>query len=151
MKIKSRYYLVIGPQPNANQDSFMYRAQNGVRSLLLDDDNCDCYSTLSMGHGMCTSSFSTSYGPSGRFGVDLLYDTYCQTPDPKRGLALYFKGWLHFNVPTLLDGSTNPDHSCVHEASQSNFVSVKVSCYAVAYTYLLGNTLQLHITASMGV
>lgn len=87
------FCLVIGPQPSANQDSFMYRAQNGVRSLLLDDDNCDCYSTLSMGHGMCSSSFSTSYGPSGRFGVDLLYDAYCQIPDPKRGLALYFKGW----------------------------------------------------------
>ena len=70
----------------------MFRLQNGVRSLLLDDDNCDCYSTLSMGHGMCGTGFSTSYGPSGRFGVDVLYDTYCQTPDPKRGLTLYFKG-----------------------------------------------------------
>ena len=83
---------LIGPPPNANQDSFMYRIQNGVRSLLLDDDNCDCYTTLSMGHGMCLTGFSTSYGPSGRFGVDLLYDTYCQTPDPKHGLTLYFKG-----------------------------------------------------------
>ena len=81
-----------GPTPNAQQDSFMYRVQNGVRSLLLDDDNCDCLTTLSMGHGMCNSGFSTSFGPSGRFGVDLLYDTYCQTPDPKRGLTLYFRG-----------------------------------------------------------
>ena len=88
--------LIIGPQPNAVQDSFMYRVQNGVRSLLLDDDNCDCYSTLSMGHGMCLAGFSTSYGPSGRYGVDLLYDTYCQTPDPKRGLSLYFRGrYMH--------------------------------------------------------
>ena len=84
--------LIIGPSPNAQQDSFMYRVQNGVRSLLLDDDNCDCYTTLSMGHGMCGSGFSTSYGPSGRFGVDLLYDTHCQTPDPKHSLSLYFRG-----------------------------------------------------------
>ena len=83
---------LIGPSPNYQQDSFMYRVQNGVRSLLLDDDNCDCYTTLSMGHGMCGSGFSTSYGPSGRFGVDLLYDTHCQTPDPKHSLRLYFRG-----------------------------------------------------------
>ena len=81
-----------GPNPKKPQDGFMYRSQNGVKSVLLDDDNCDCYSTLSMGHGMCNTGFSTSYGPSGRFGVDLLYDTHCQTPDPKRGLALYFRG-----------------------------------------------------------
>lgn len=69
----------------------MYRVQNGVRSLLLDDDNCDCYSTLSMGHGMCGTGFSASYGPAGRYGVDVLYDTHCQTPDPKHGLTLYFR------------------------------------------------------------
>ena len=85
-------HSLLGPSPNRSQGSFMYRVQNGVRSLLLDDDNCDCYSTLSMGHGMCLSEFSTSYGPSGRFGVDLLYDTHCQTPDPKHSLSLYFRG-----------------------------------------------------------
>ncbi len=87
--------LNAGPQPNAAQDSFMYRVQNGVRSLLLDDDNCDCYSSLSMGHGMCLATFSTSYGSFGRFGVDLLYDSYCNTPDPKHGLSLYFRGIAH--------------------------------------------------------
>lgn len=84
-------HVIAGPTPNVQQDSFTYRLQNGVRSLLLDDDGCDCYSTLSFGHGLCGSSFSTTYGPAGRFGVDLLYDTYCQTPDPKRGLTLYFR------------------------------------------------------------
>ena len=86
---------IAGPSPNYQQDSFMYRVQNGVRSFQLDDDNCDCYTTLSMGHGMCGSGFSTSYGPSGRFGVDLLYDTHCQTPDPKHSLSLYFRGIIH--------------------------------------------------------
>ena len=46
--IACAFSFTLGPSPNAVQDSFMYRVQNGVRSLLLDDDNCDCYSTLSM-------------------------------------------------------------------------------------------------------
>ena len=79
-----------GTPPKAAQDSFMYRDQNGVKSLLLDDDNCDCLSTLSMGHGMCSAGFSTSYGPANRYGVDALYDNHCNTPRPGVGLALYF-------------------------------------------------------------
>ena len=86
----------VGPSPNVVQDSFMYRVQNGVRSLLLDDDNCDCYSTLSMGHGMCGNGFSTTYGPAGRYGVDVLYDAHCQIPNAKHGLTLYFRGVLYF-------------------------------------------------------
>ena len=79
-----------GSAPKANQDSFMYRSQAGVKSLLLDDDNCDCYSSLSIGHGMCAAGFSTSYGPKNRFGVDALYDSKCNTPRPSIGLTLYF-------------------------------------------------------------
>ena len=82
----------LGPTPNRPQDSFMYRRQNGVLSVMLDDDNCDGYTTLSMGHGMCGNDFLSTCGPPARFGVDLLYDSYCQTPDSKHGLALYFKG-----------------------------------------------------------
>ena len=82
--------LLKGTAPKASQDSFMYRAQGGVKSFLLDDDNCDCLSTLSMGHGMCSDGFSTSYGPVNRYGVDALYDNYCNTPRPNVGLALYF-------------------------------------------------------------
>ena len=79
-----------GTALKAIQDSFMYRLQAGVKSLLLDDDNCDCYSSLSIGHGMCGSGFSTSYGPKNRFGVDALYDPKCNTPRPSIGLTLYF-------------------------------------------------------------
>ena len=79
-----------GTAPKADQDSFMYRSQAGVKSLLLDDDNCDCLSTLSFGHGMCSAGFSTSYGPANRFGVDALYDDYCNTPRPNVGLTLYY-------------------------------------------------------------
>ncbi len=70
----------------------MYRVQYGVKSVLMDDDNCDCYTTLSMGHGMCRTGFSTKYGPASRFGVDLLHDPKCETPNQKNGLTLYFKG-----------------------------------------------------------
>ena len=75
-----------GTMPKVNQDSFMYRSQYGVKSILLDDDNCDCYSSLSIGHGMCGSGFSTSFGPKNRFGVDALYDTKHTTT----------KRWLDF-------------------------------------------------------
>jgi len=75
---------------NVAQDSFMYRKQYGVKSLLLDDDNCDCLSTLSMGAGMCTAGHNTKYGPAHVFGVDTLDDPNCQGPKPTNMLELYF-------------------------------------------------------------
>ncbi|CAH1782315.1 unnamed protein product [Owenia fusiformis] len=83
--------VVSGTAPKATQDSFHYRMEHGVASLQIDDDNCDCMTSLSMGHGMCGDGFSTTYGPENVFGVDLLYDHYCQTPSPKNGLRLYFR------------------------------------------------------------
>ena len=77
-------------------DSFMYRVQNGVASVLLDDDNCACWSVLSMGHGMCFSSSSGS-----TYGVDSLYDPSCTKPSPTRGLTLYFRGIYDFNINPL--------------------------------------------------
>ena len=70
--------VVEGNEVKATQDSFMYREQNGVKSLLLDDDNCDCLSTLSMGHGMCNAGHSISYSKPNVFGVDKLYDPGCR-------------------------------------------------------------------------
>ena len=56
----------------------MYRDEAGIRSFLLDDDNCDCWSTLSMGHGMCGATCSSSYGDrSATGGVDNLNDAGC--------------------------------------------------------------------------
>ena len=80
-----------GTKPKATQDSFMYRDQNGVKSFLLDDDNCDCLSTLSMGHGMCLAGHSTQYSTPNVFGVDKLYDPGCHGPTPSYGLSLYFR------------------------------------------------------------
>ena len=38
-----------GKAPVNIQDSFMYRLEHGMHSVLVDDDNCDCMSSLSMG------------------------------------------------------------------------------------------------------
>lgn len=83
--------VIVGIPPKQSQDSFMYRKQNGVASLLLDDDNCDCLSTLSMGHGMCGTTFETQYSQPNVYGVDVLYDNHCQPPLPGNQLYLYFK------------------------------------------------------------
>lgn len=80
-----------GKSPKTKQDSFMYREQNGVKSILMDDDNCDCYTTLNIGHGMCNAGHDTSYGPANQFGVDALYDPYCNVPRSQVGLTLYFR------------------------------------------------------------
>ena len=71
----------------------MYRTENGVASIMLDDDNCDWYTTLSIGHGMCGSSS----GHSGIYGVDLLFDEK-GSPSPGYGLTLYFRGEYLFHV-----------------------------------------------------
>jgi len=80
-----------GTRPKTvTQDSFMYRDQFGLKSVILDDDNCDCLSTLSMGSGMCLASQDTRYGPEREFGVDNLNDPGCDTPKPTNSLSLYF-------------------------------------------------------------
>ncbi|XP_046861704.1 uncharacterized protein LOC124454990 [Xenia sp. Carnegie-2017] len=83
--------VLSGKKPKVDQDSFMYRKQNGMKSILLDDDNCDCYTTLNIGHGMCKSSHDTTYGPQNQYGVDTLFDNLCQVPQPDNGLTLYFR------------------------------------------------------------
>ncbi|XP_014681621.1 PREDICTED: uncharacterized protein LOC106821367 [Priapulus caudatus] len=83
--------VISGTAPKAVQDSFMYRKQNGVASLILDDDNCDCLSTINIGHGLCLDAFSTKYAQANVYGVDHLYDTACQPPLPGNQLFMYFK------------------------------------------------------------
>ena len=80
-----------GNAPAATQDSFMYRYQDGVKSVLLDDDACDCKSSLSIGHGLCNSGYNTNFGPRGQYGVDSLYDPGCQVPRAGVGLTLFFR------------------------------------------------------------
>jgi len=80
-----------GVSPAQYQDPFMYREEEGVKSALLDDDNCDCYPSLSLGHALCSSGHNTNYGPTGQYGVDALYDSYCNVPRQDVGLTLYFR------------------------------------------------------------
>ena len=70
----------------------MYRIEHGVKSLLIDDDNCDCQSSLSMGHGMCGDGYDSRFGKENSFGVDALYDPGCNSTRPDYSLSLYFRG-----------------------------------------------------------
>ena len=78
-----------GSEPKYDQRAFMYREENGVKSVLLDDDNCDCQSILSLGHGMC--HYGSRSASVNCFGVDTLYDPSCQSPRSGIGLTLYFR------------------------------------------------------------
>ena len=78
-----------GSEPRNDQRAFMYREENGVKSVLLDDNNCDCLSTLSLGHGMCHNGSRSASVNS--FGVDTLYDPSCQSPRSGIGLTLYVR------------------------------------------------------------
>ncbi len=81
-----------GSAPLSAQDSFMYREQYGVKSVLLDDDGCECYSTLLLGHGICHVGHNPSYSPAYHYGVDTLFDPVgCPAPPPDIGLTLYFR------------------------------------------------------------
>ena len=62
---------------------------------MLDDDTCDCKSTLNAGHAMCGSSWNQTYAqPDGaylRYGVDTLNDGGCRGPVPERTLELFYR------------------------------------------------------------
>ena len=88
--------VIAGAFHGAQQDSWQYRASEGVVSFMLDDDTCDCYSTLNAGHAMCgDSGWSQTYAqPDGaylRYGVDTLNDGGCLGPVPTRQLELYYR------------------------------------------------------------
>lgn len=69
--------VMAGSRFKQNQDSFFYQDQFGFKSVMLDDNNDYCYSTLEI-------------GPN---GVDNLYDSYCTSSsqaNPSNSLSLYF-------------------------------------------------------------
>jgi hypothetical protein len=80
------------PSPMRNQDSFMYRVEHGVASVLMDDDNCDCFTTLQMGHGMCYGGWGTGSSSEFSYGVDHLFNPGSETgPRPDFALELYYR------------------------------------------------------------
>ena len=78
--------------PNATQDSFMYRTEHGVASILMDDDNCDCLTTLQMGHGMCYGGWGTGSSNEFSYGVDHLYNPGAESgPRSDFHLELFYR------------------------------------------------------------
>lgn len=79
-----------GSSPRAAQDSWTYRDACGTKSFSLDDDNCYCYTSIEVGSRLCGSGCTTNYG------VDRLYDSYCNYVSNSagragRGLTMYFR------------------------------------------------------------
>ncbi len=74
-----------------DQDSVQYRKEHGVKSFQLDDDNCDCQTTLSARHGLCSEGFYTQYGIDNSFGVDYLNDYKCSIPRDDVTLELFYR------------------------------------------------------------
>ena len=87
--------VIAGSFFNTDQDAWQYRDSEGVVSFMLDDDTCDCKSTLNAGHAMCGSSWNQVYAqPDGaylRYGVDTLNDGGCRGPVPERILELFYR------------------------------------------------------------
>jgi hypothetical protein len=83
--------LIAGAFHGTVQDSFMYRTEHTIKSFLLDDDNCDCQSTLSAGHGMCGATWSGAYSTEFSHGADVLNGNGCTGPVPTVGLELYYR------------------------------------------------------------
>lgn len=73
-----------------DQDSSTYRSKNGVKSVLLDDDSCDCLSTIQLGATICGNKLDLNAR-----GIDLLGDPVCNLPSANNGLTLYFKVSSH--------------------------------------------------------
>ena len=83
--------VLSGPASYLAQDSFIYREQYGVKSVLLDDDSCECYSTLLLGHAICRDGHEALWSPAYHYGIDTLFDPGCSAPPTDIGLTLYFR------------------------------------------------------------
>lgn len=87
--------VIAGSFFNTDQDAWQYRDSEGVVSFMLDDDTCDCKSTLNAGHAMCGAGWNQTYAqPDGaylRYGVDTLNDGGCRGPVPERILELFYR------------------------------------------------------------
>jgi hypothetical protein len=88
--------VIAGSFNAAAQDTWQYRLSEGVKSFMLDDDTCDCESSLNAGHAMCgTTSWDQTYAQPFnaylRYGVDVLNGAGCNGPLSINSLELYFR------------------------------------------------------------
>lgn len=85
-----------GKFKGVTQDSWQYSDQcSGIRSFALDDDTCYCLTTIEAGKPMCGGGCGANV-----YGVDKLYDEYCQqTQDSHHnGLTMYWRDCTNDNV-----------------------------------------------------
>jgi len=83
--------VIQGAATTTAQDSFMYREQSGVKSFILDDDGCDCATTLSAGASMCGASWNIAYGGEMAYGVDNLKDLNCESTQPDKSMSMFYR------------------------------------------------------------
>jgi hypothetical protein len=88
--------VIAGSFNAAAQDTWQYRLSEGVKSFMLDDDTCDCESSLNAGHAMCgTTGWEQTYAQPFnaylRYGVDVLNGAGCNGPLSINSLELYFR------------------------------------------------------------
>jgi hypothetical protein len=88
--------VIAGSFNAAAQDTWQYRLSEGIKSFLLDDDTCDCESSLNAGHAMCgttgwTQDYAQPFNAYLRYGVDVLNGFGCNGPLPTNSLELYFR------------------------------------------------------------
>lgn len=88
--------VLSGGSYTGDQDSWQYRTSEGIKSFLLDDDTCDCNSTINAGHAMCggsgwTQDYAQPYNAYLRYGVDVLPGGGCNGPLPINSLEIYFR------------------------------------------------------------
>ncbi|KAA0161835.1 hypothetical protein FNF31_03620 [Cafeteria roenbergensis] len=70
-----------------DQKHFLYRYSNGVRSFLLDDDQCSCFSTLEAGYTLCQGTEQVSNS----LGVDKLNGEGCTSPGFSTSVELFVR------------------------------------------------------------
>lgn len=88
--------VIAGAFNAASQDTWQYRTSEGIKSFLLDDDTCDCESSLNAGHAICgttgwSQDYAQPYNAYLRYGVDVLNGAGCNGPLPTNTLELYFR------------------------------------------------------------
>ena len=88
--------VFFGKFKGVSQDSWQYSDQcGGIRSFALDDDTCYCLTTIEAGKPMCGSGCGANV-----YGVDKLYDEYCQQNQNEKnnGLTMYWRDCTNDNI-----------------------------------------------------
>jgi hypothetical protein len=146
---------------SAATDSFLFRTEQGVASLLIDDDNCDCQTVLNLGSSMCLASGQFT---NGAIGVDDLMDDGCGSPQQTLGVNLYLRlrstdGTAPTATIALASGQSATTNSlpirfavtfseAVGGFTAADLVSNTVQTFTVTQTDNLGAVYEVAVTAA---